>query len=450
MTSGASTAVRPLWRGRALAVLGIILLAFSLRSAVASLSPVVGLIAADFPVPPVVLGLIGAAPPVCYAVFGLATPWLERRLGLERMTVIAAALITLGLVARGFAVDSVTLIAATALVFAGVGTGNILLPPLVKKYFPDRLGLMMTVYSVAMAASTFLPPLIAVPVADAAGWRVSLAEWAVFAVAAMIPWIVLMLRSSRVVHSPAAPRATEVVVEGAEGESKRRDETRQSEREFESVTGPVVVAPADSRILSRLPRLPLAWAMTFVFGVSASMAYVSFGWLPQVIADVGGVSAAEAGFLLGVFSVVALPCSLVVPGLTVRYAWATPVLLITSVVTGSIGLLGLVLAPQAFLYGWVVLYGLTGIMFPMSLALLSIRARTHESAVALSGFVQSLGYGFAAIFPILFGVLHGATGGWQVPLLMMVVLLVAAVPAGIVIARPLTIEDAWTRRHGKW
>ncbi|MDR2999423.1 MAG: MFS transporter, partial [Microbacterium sp.] len=394
MTSGASTAVRPLWQGRALAVLGIILLAFSLRSAVASLSPVVGLIAADFPVPPVVLGLIGAAPPVCYAVFGLATPWLERRLGLERMTVLAAGLITLGLVARGFAVDSVTLIAATALVFAGVGTGNILLPPLVKKYFPDRLGLMMTVYSVAMAASTFLPPLIAVPVADAAGWRVSLAEWAVFAVAAMIPWIVLMLRDRPSSRFADPERAAQRPDEGRSETAAERDETPQ-DREFESVTGPVVVAPADSRILSRLPRLPLAWAMTFVFGVSASMAYVSFGWLPQVIADVGGVSAAEAGFLLGVFSVVALPCSLVVPGLTVRYAWATPVLLITSVVTGSIGLLGLVLAPHAFLYGWVVLYGLTGIMFPMSLALLSIRARTHESAVALSGFVQSLGYGFA-------------------------------------------------------
>ncbi|REJ08530.1 MFS transporter [Microbacterium bovistercoris] len=437
--------VRPLWQGRALAVLGIVLLAFSLRSAVASLSPVVGLIAADFPVPPVVLGLIGAAPPVCYAVFGLATPWLEQRLGLERLTVVATALITLGLVARGFAVDSVTLIAATAVVFAGVGAGNILLPPLVKKYFPDRLGLMMTVYSVAMAASTFLPPLVAVPVADAAGWRVSLGEWAVFAVASMVPWIVLMVRGRASTSWVPEP------VEGpddASTSSAPQEGTR--DRELEAVTGPVVVAPADSRILSRLPRLPLAWAMTLVFGISASMAYVTFGWLPQVLVDIGGVSAAEAGFLLGVFSVMALPCSLVVPGLTVKYAWATPVLLITAVVTGSAGLLGLTLAPQAFLYGWVVLYGLTGIMFPMSLALLSIRARTHESAVALSGFVQSVGYGFAAIFPILFGVLHGATGGWQIPLLMMVVLLVAAVPAGIVIARPMTIEDAWSRRHGKW
>ena len=65
---------RPLWQGRALALLGIVLFAFSLRSAVASLSPVVALITGDFPMPPAIIGLIGTAPPVCYAVFGILTP----------------------------------------------------------------------------------------------------------------------------------------------------------------------------------------------------------------------------------------------------------------------------------------------------------------------------------------------------------------------------------------
>src|SRR5690606_11540983 len=67
-------------------------------------------------------------------------------------------------------------------------------PPLVKKCFPDRLGAMMTVYTTAMAFSTFLPPLVAVPVADAAGWRFSLALWAAFAVTGLIPWLLLILR----------------------------------------------------------------------------------------------------------------------------------------------------------------------------------------------------------------------------------------------------------------
>ncbi|MBS1696828.1 MAG: MFS transporter, partial [Actinobacteria bacterium] len=185
-------AVRPLWHGRALALLGIVLVAFSLRSAVASLSPVVDQVAHDFPMPSAVVGLIGTAPPVCFALFGLLTPLIERRLGLERVAAVALGAVTVGLLARGLAVDASTLLLATALVFAGVGMANILMPPLVKKYFPDRLGLMMTLYTTVMAFSTFLPPLVAVPAADAAGWRVSLAMWAVFALAGTMPWILML------------------------------------------------------------------------------------------------------------------------------------------------------------------------------------------------------------------------------------------------------------------
>lgn len=42
---------RPVWQGRTLAFLGIVLVAFSLRSAVASLSPILAEIEADFAVP---------------------------------------------------------------------------------------------------------------------------------------------------------------------------------------------------------------------------------------------------------------------------------------------------------------------------------------------------------------------------------------------------------------
>ncbi|WP_309491618.1 hypothetical protein [Microbacterium sp. Se5.02b] len=99
---------------------------------------------------------------------------------------------------------------------------------------------------------------------------------------------------------------------------------------------------------------------------------------------------------------------------------------------------------------WVAVFGLTAIMFPLSLVLLSIRARTPESAVALSGFVQSIGYGIAAIFPLLVGLLHETTDGWQVPLLVVIGVLVASIPAGIVAGRRRTVEDEWERRHGRW
>jgi MFS transporter, CP family, cyanate transporter len=430
---------RPLWQGRTLALIGIVLVAFSLRSAVASLSPVLDHVAEDFPVAPVIVGLIGAAPPVCFALFGLLTPLFERRFGLERMAVVAIVLMAAGMLLRGLAPDSWSLLAATAVVFAGVGSGNVLLPPLVKKYFADRLGVMMTAYSTTLAVSTFLPPLVAVPVADSLGWRISLGMWGVVAALALVPWVTLLARSRG--DERAVP--TELLVpDPTDGVDDVRDAVAAS-------TGPITTQSANPRVFGRLWRLPLAWALALVFGTSSTMAYVAFAWLPTILVGLGGVTPATAGFLLSLFALVGLPCSMLVPVLVVRFQ-ATRPLFFVAVVAGLVGLGGLLLFPTVALPLWVAIFGLTAIMFPLSLVLLSIRARTPESAVALSGFVQSIGYAIAAVFPLLVGLLHDTSGGWQVPLLVVAGVLVVSVPAGIIAGRRRTIEDEWERRHGRW
>ncbi|WP_314097696.1 MFS transporter [Microbacterium foliorum] len=436
VTSGA----QPLWRGRALALIGIVLVAFSLRSAVASLSPVIDHVAEDFPVSSVVVGLIGAAPPVCFAVFGLLTPLFERRFGLERVAVVAIALIAAGLLLRSLAVDSTSLLAATAVVFAGVGSGNVLLPPLVKKYFPDRLGLMMTVYSTTMAVSTFVPPLVAVPLADTAGWRVSLGLWGVFAAIALVPWVTMLLA-----HRTTGPAAS-VPASG----SASTDAEADADADAASLaTGPIGTSPANPRVFGRLWRLPLAWSIALVFGASSTVAYVSFSWLPTIMIDVGGVSPSNAGLLLSLFGLMGLPCSLIVPVLIVRFQATRPVFFF-AITSGLIGLVGFLFFPTVGLPLWVVLFGLAPALFPLALVLLSIRARTPESAVALSGFVQSIGYAVAAVFPLLIGLLHDVTDSWVIPLWVLVGVLIVVIPAGWVAGRRRTIEEDWERRYGRW
>ncbi len=410
MTDSAPT--RPVWQGRALALLGIVLFAFSLRSAVASLSPVVDHIQADIPVPAWVIGLIGTAPPVCFALFGILTPQFERRWGLERTSVISLAIVTAGLVARGLAGDATSLVLSTALIFAGAGMGNILLPPLVKKYFPDRIGLMTTLYSTTMAFSTFLPPLFAVPVADAAGWRLSLGMWAVFAFLATIPWITLLVR--------------------------HRSDPHLAD-----------IEEASPGVLGRLWRLPLAWALAITFATSSAIAYTSFAWLPSLLVDTAGVTPAEAGALLSLFAIMGLPASLVVPVLVVRYR-SVPALFTVAVLAGFAGVAGLLFAPSTATWLWVALIGTTPLFFPLALVMISLRTRTHEATVALSGFVQSVGYALAAGIPFAVGILHEATDAWTGPLILLAVVVAVAIPAGISVARPRTIEDEWERRHGAW
>jgi CP family cyanate transporter-like MFS transporter len=144
-----------------------------------------------------------------------------------------------------------------------------------------------------------------------------------------------------------------------------------------------------------------------------------------------------------------LPASLLVPLLVTRYH-ATRVLFGVAVATGFVGIAGLLFAPHAAPWLWVALLGLEPLLFPLTLVLLGLRARTHEGSVALSGFVQSIGYGIVALFPFGIGLLHDATGSWTAPLIVLACVVAAAIPAGVVVSRRGSIEDAWERRHGAW
>ncbi|MGX5695168.1 MFS transporter [Agromyces soli] len=406
-------AARPLWAGRALALIGIVLVAFNLRTAVASLSPVLARVEDEIALTPALVGFLGMLPPLCYALFGILTPLASRRLGLERSLVGALLLLCAGLAGRGLAPDAGWLITASIAAFAAMGMGNVLLPPIVKRYFPDRIGLLTTVYATAMAVSTFVPPLVAVPVADASGWRVSLGEWAVFAALALVPWIVLLARS------PAS----------------RAENPREMERSAEASSRGLLAAAA---------RWPLAWALSVLFAVSGFNAYALFAWLPSILDDVAGTTPAQAGALLSLYAAMGLPASIVVPLLASRRGWIVP-LVVVSVAVFVAGYLGLLLAPAQLTWLWVALAGTGPMLFPLSLVLINLRTRTHEGAVALSGFVQSAGYLIVAVGPLAVGLAHQASGGWTLPL---VVLLASALPAaiaGLVVARPSVLEDAGRR-----
>ncbi len=401
-----------LWRGRVLAVLGVVLVAFSLRSAVASLSPILTEIDAAIGVPSWVAGLIGAAPPVCFAVFGLVTPVLERRFGLQRLAVAAMAVAFVALLARALAPDAMTLLLATTVLFAAISTGNVVLPPLIKTFFPDRVGTMTAVYSTMLAVAAFIPPLVAVPLADVSGWRFSLGLWSVFAALAAIPWVISLRRTA---------------VAASAG----------------------VEAPPRPRVLGRLVRLPLAWAIAVTFAVSASSVYASFAWLPVILVDLAGVSHSAAGALLAIFGGMGLPWSVMVPLIITRWR-RLGVVYAVAVTAGLLAVVGLIVAPGPAVVLWVVLLGTPQMLFPAALVMMQIKTRTHEGAVALSGFAQSVGYAVAAIFPISFALLYEATGDWSAPLVMLGVLMFAAIPAGVVVSRSTTVEDEWERRHGAW
>lgn len=398
---------RPLWAGRTLALTGILLVALSLRTPVAALSPILDRIGADITLSPLVLGVIGAAPPLAFAASGLLAPAIARRMGLERALLVALVAMMLGHLGRALAPEATVLTLSTVVTLLGVGVGNVLLPPLVRRYFPDRIGLVTSLFATLLAVSTSVPALVAVPVADAVGWRPSLAIWFVVAAVAAGPWVALLIERRGEVAAPAL------------------DELQPSARELGV----------------RMLRSPTAWAIAVIFGSSSLAVYACFAWLPKLLVDTAGADEASAGALLALYAFMGFPAGLLVPVIAARYPRGASWLSLVGVVFFVVGYLGLLLAPAAAPAVWAVSAGLGPLLFPLSLVLINLRSATHGSTVALSGFVQTVGYLLGATGPFVVGLLHDATGEWTVPLIFLLAVVVLILPSAALLARNRTVDS---------
>ena len=401
---------RSLWRGRALALVGIVLVAFSLRSAVGALSPILVEVQADYAVPGWVIGLIGTAPPVCFALFGAITPALERRFGLERLAAASMIVVTVAITLRALAPNALWLLLGTIVLFAAVGVGNVVLPPLVKAYFPDRIGTMTAVYSTLLAVSSFVPPLVAVPVAEAVG----------LALLARHVGRVRGARRRAVDRGGVAPPHERSRPRGARPESSRpHDAALARVGARDHVRGVVGDGVHRVRVAARDPHRDRGGLAR---GGRCAPVAVRRSRAAAVDHGAAGHHPLAAGRA-------ALSRS--------RSRRASPV---SPVSCGSPA------GPTAL---WVVLLGLPQLLFPLVLVLMQVRTRTHGGSVALSGFVQSAGYAIAAVFPFMFGVLHDGTRSWTLPLFILGALMLAAIPAGVIASRRTTVEDEWAHRNGR-
>ncbi len=426
---------RPLWAGRSLALVGILLVALSLRTPVAALSPILDRIGEDISLDPIVLGIIGATPPLAFAASGLLAPLIARRLGLEQALLASLAAMVLGHLGRALAPESLTLTLASTLTLLGVGVGNVLLPPVVRRYFPDRVGLVTSLYATLLSVSTAVPALVAVPVADTAGWRTSLAMWLVVSAIAAVPWVAILLE-----RRP-------VPVEAPDTEDVRTGPIELGAIELgdaqAAATEAAVEHPEErpsSRLGVRMLRSPTAWAIGVIFGSSSLGAYASFAWLPKLLADDAGVDPAAAGALLALYAFMGFPAGLLIPVITARFPRSAAWLALLGVAFFAVGYLGLLIAPAAAPALWIASSGLGPLLFPLALVLINLRTRTPATTVALSGFVQTVGYLLGAIGPFAVGALHDATDAWTVPLIFLLSVVVLVLPAAAILARNRTVD----------
>jgi CP family cyanate transporter-like MFS transporter len=397
----------PLWAGRSMAFIGIMLLAINLRTAAVAFSPIIGHIEADIPLSGLRIGLIGAVPAVAFSLSAFFGAAAARKLGLEQLVAVSIVAMVFGHLIRAFSGSYAVLLIGTIVSLCAAGIGNVLLPPLVKRYFPDRVGLLTGLYALLLATSAALPAALAVPVADAAGWQVSIGLWSVLALMSFLPWILVLGQRRRITAgSDGAPEVTTV----------------------------------DATVLGRIWHSRMAWALAVVFAISSVHFYTAAAWFPELMVDIAGVSPLEGGGILAIFSLVGVPTALITPILAARMKTVSWMVLF-GLLFFILGYLGLLLAPALAPVLWAILVGIGNLIFPVSLVLINLRSRTQQGSVALSGFVQGFGYAIAAAIPLLVGVLHDFSGGWNVPMIMILIVTAACIGPALALRRPKFIED---------
>jgi MFS transporter, CP family, cyanate transporter len=328
---------------------------------------------------------------------GLFAPVAQRmahRLGREQATAIALTVLAAGTAVRLGGDHVVLLYLGTLLAGFGIAVGGTIAPGIVKEYFPEHVGLVTAVYMLAMMGGAAASSAVSVPLADRLGsWAQSLGSWTVLAVpAAALVWVVA--------RRAAAHRTA-------------------------------TAAPSEQRL--PLPwRHPTGWLIATFLALQSCQFYSQLTWVPPFY-ESHGWSPTRAGVLLSVFSAAQVVSGVAGPVAAHHLSDRRP-LLAGSVVSVAVGLLGMLLAPEASPWAWVTLLGLgLGSGFALGLVLFADYALTPAASARLSAMAFLVSYTIAAAGPVLVGALRDATGSFQLPFSLLLVLLVPQAGAALLL-----------------
>ena len=395
----------------ALLVVAVAAAGFNLRTAITSLPPIFPDLQAQLHLSSAALSLLAATPVICFGVVSAFAAWLNRLYGEEAILLVALALLTAGLLLRG-AAPEIMLFPGTALAASSIAVLNVLLSSLVKRRWPERAGLLVGIYLTALSVGAILSSLISVPLYRISGGSVPLAlgVWAVPAGLAVLLWLPqLRYRTAGAVPSEPSP--------GTQGPH---------------------VPPGSAAGRIKIYKYALTWQVTAFMGLQSLLCYAALSWLPTIFQD-RGTSAVTAGNLLALMGVGNLATSLIVPVLAHRSA-GQRALVVPSLIGTAAGLAGSLWAPLGTAPFWVLVLGVSqGSCLGLAIFFMMARAPDAGVAASLSGFAQSVGYLVASAGPLVVGLLHTATGSWDIPVALLLVLSAAELTVGVLAGRPLVL-----------
>ncbi|MFC8041576.1 MFS transporter [Paenarthrobacter sp. NPDC057355] len=385
----------------ALVLLALVLVSVNLRPAITTVAGVMAQVPGVFGLDPALLPLLGTLPVLAFGVSGLIGPWLARRLGTGRAVAVALLVLAAALIIRSTV--PALLLPGTFLAGMAIMTASVLVPQIVKAN--RGTGWWTGLCTMGFGLGAALGAGLIQPLEQAFGGSLppALAVWAVPALLGALliyrtdETTMSALAFSRRVTTAARATAASTTAVGAAAVGAAAAATN--------------VSPSAVKVPLRRQRT--AWAVTAFFGLQAMLYFAITSWLAVYLVS-RGLASADAAALLAWFSLAGLPASLLAPVLASRPAvlrWMAPGLGLSV----AAALLGVLVAPAELQF---LAVGLLGVVqsagFGLGMALVVIRSAGPESAGKLSAMSQGFGFALASLGPLLAGLLHTATGGWEV------------------------------------
>lgn len=348
-------------------LLGIILLGMILRTPITSVGAIVGPLKNLLEINNTVAGLITTIPLIAFAIFSPFVAKISNKIGLEKTLYLAAIVTSIGLLLR-FYINTSVFFVTTFIIGLGLTVGNVLLPGLAKKYFPENLGVMTGFYAVVMNVSASVAAGISYPILSSnvggekfsTGLAVNI--WLIVSVLNIVIYAIITKNSK----------------------SERIEDKKSGGKGY-------------------LRSLKM-WSVMLSMGLQSALFYCSVSWFAEIMIS-KGFTPSEAGLLLSISQFAQFPSTFIVPILAekIKNKLIIPIFIALGYVASLVGMV-YIQGNFALMTVYIVLFALAGGgSFSYVMYLFSAKSKNEEEASDISGLAQAGGYWLAAIFPPLLG-----------------------------------------------
>lgn len=392
-----------------LLTISLVLMSSIMRAPITTMPLMLPQIAESLHVDQSQLGIITTIPLVMFLLISNFATKTMVKFGLNRALMLSLLSIIIGSILR-MLVNMPLILLGTALIGSGIAHLNVLMPPFVATYFPNKIGLYTSVYSLAIMVGSAVFSLITAPVVAVSGWQ------GVMGLLVLVPAVTLILWFLTI--KKATPTAKETIP------------TKQAVQFKEQL-----------HVWSNYK----AWSFLFVFGVQATVNYTTVAWLPSMMLQ-HGVPNGLMTIFMSLYSFVGMPLSIVLSTvfLTLKAKGTTWV----SLGAGIVALLSVMMlfhtqTKSVVFWGFVtILIGAsTAFFFLFSLTMFASKTHSPVQTARLSGMAQAGGYLLSAFGPVLYGHAFEINPAGKMQNIVYLILVVLMIVSAVMIAHTKNVFD---------